>query len=342
MNFLYANNNIKLNDHFKAMAKKEFGHLNDFENFNTKLLKNKKARKQFLEEESAQKIELETVDNIKIEGYFIDRGANKAILIGQGFPSCCTKLVPFLKLFPDYDLLIINYRWHNWQSSLNFSSDMLSNPIAKYIYEAKNDVIAAVKFLKNRNQYESITGIGLCYSGLIYVIAQAMVLSQENEELLFDKLIIDSSYFSTEEVVNSVIIDPKLCCENKYGGTPKVIQSILSAQPISKVIKVMGNMFTGDQFERLSIEWYLPMIARTPIMFIHGKNDLLVPYRHFETMYQAAYNTSCCALITEHEHTLNHIKAKEAYAYLAKMFIECSSIKNLAQCIESEFENKLH
>jgi len=342
MSFLYEDNVSQLNDNFYSVAKEAFGEEADQKHFDTKLLKNPSARIQLLEEENAQKIELTTTDGVAINGYFIDRGADKALLIGQGFLVSCDKMLPFVKIFPDYDLLIINYRWHNWHSSLTLPSGILSAPLHKYIYEAKNDVIAAVKFLRNHKPYETVTGIGLCYSGLVYVIAQAMVFSQESEELLFDKLIIDSSYYSTQEVANSVLKDPKLCCENKHGGTPNCLQALLSAEPISNVMKLMGDTFMGEQFEQLSMAWYLPMIAFTPIMFIHGKNDLLVPIRHFEKMYKAAYNTPHCALVTEHEHTLNHFKAKEAYAYLGKMFIESSSMKDFTNFVSKNFDHSLN
>lgn len=335
LNFLIGEEKgIELNNNFILAAQDNFSNQDWSKYFDTKVLKNPNSRKKLLDDENPKKVEFSTADNIKINGYFIDRGANKAILIGQGFLASCEKLIPFFKIFPEYDLLIIDYRWYK---SFKFPNYITADPLDKYIYQAKEDVIAAVKFLRNNKQYETITGIGICYSGLIYAIAQAEVFCQGNKSLLFDKLIIDSGYYSTAEIAYATIKDPKLCCDNKHGGCPPLIKSILSNELISRALKYLGNFCLGKKFERLSMEKYLPMIEKTPIMFIHGKKDLLIPYRQFEKMYNSAFNTSRCALITENEHTINHIKSKEAYSYLGKMFIEASSIQDFSKFIMKNF-----
>jgi len=319
--FRYNNKTFELNDNFNSETQAAFGDLAKSKYFDTAKLK--KEPKRLLEEAGAQEIEFETSDKKKIQGYFLDRGSDKALLIGQGFIDSCDVLIPFFKLFPDYDILIINYRWH----SLKFLKNIFNDPLSKFIFEAKRDVAAAAKYLRNNKDYESLTGIGLCYSGLVYTIAQAQALKKGKR--LFDKLAIDSGYYSTDWVADRVTTDPILCCENKHGGTPDFLQSIFSVI-FTIPVNCMGNCCLGDQFEQLSIEQYLPSI-KIPIMFIHGKNDLLVPFNPlFEQMYNAAYNAEYrCALITQNEHVLNHLKSKEAYSHLIQKFIEAESGEHL-------------
>lgn len=324
LKFKYEDKTFELNDDFHLKAGLAFGELGKSDHFDTKKLKT--SQKQLLDEEGAQKVEIETADKITLEGYFLDRGSDKVLLIGQGFIDTCDVLIPYFKLFPDYDILIINYRWH----SLKFLKNIFNDPLTKFIIDAQKDVIASVEYLRNNKKYDSVTGIGLCYSGLVYAIAEGMKFS--NKEKLFDKLIIDSSYYSTQGVAESVTGDPVLCCENKHGGTPDFLQSIFSII-FTLPVNCLGSHCLGDEFEDLSMSRYLQMIT-IPIMFIHGKNDLLVPFNpFFKEMYNAARNgTNPCALITENPHVLNHFKSKEAYAYLGKMFIEA---KNNEEFIDS-------
>lgn len=318
LKFKFEDETFELNDNFKSEAQFAFGNLGKSDHFDTKKLKN--SKKEILKEEKAEEIEIETADKIKIQGYFLDRGSDKALLIGQGFCDCADVLIPFFKLFPDYDILIINYRW---SSSKFMLKNMTGEALDKLILKASGDVIASVKHIEDKKDYKNITGVGLCYSGLVYVIAQA--IQSRYDQRLFDKLIIDSSYYSTKGVAESVTKDPILCCENKHGGTPNCLQSIFSVL-FTMPVTCLGSCCLGNKFEYLSMSQYLPII-NIPIMFIHGKKDLLVPYDpFFKKMYKAACNTAFrCALITENPHVLHHFKSKEAYAYLAKLFIEAAN-----------------
>lgn len=156
INLLYEDEKIALDASLTEHIINKYSYLNNCPHFDTKLLKNKVERYNIFKAEKGKLIDLVTSDGIQNAGYFLERGANKALLIGQGFSSFKEVLIPFFKLFPDYDILITDYRWRDWHDSKKIPLAAINQSLTEYIHKAKNDVIAAVEFLRNYKKYDTI------------------------------------------------------------------------------------------------------------------------------------------------------------------------------------------
>ncbi len=299
-------------------AFKKHQSLNAWQHFNTERIKKDAAfQQQVFAQENAQKITVTAPDGHLFDALFVDRGSDKAIMLGQGFHARKEYLLPFLKLFEGYDLLFFDYKGHRelmWTYLHN-----RRNTLTTYFIEPQKEVRALGAFLRNRKKYTSVIGLGMCYSGLIFCGAQAA--SERDGKMLFDKLILDSTIHSMQEVAFQVFKDPLLCCNHKTGGAPKFVQWMLSTTPVRFLAGALGWIFLGQQFSGITITEYLKHI-HVPILFICAGDDKFIASDVPMRMYEAAQKDSCCMISFPCQHTLNHIKHKELYAHLVREFIE--------------------
>ncbi len=315
---IYKNQTAPLYERVIDRSITKYQSLNAWQHFNTERIKKDMAFQQLVfAQENAQKITVTTPDGHLIDALFVDRGSNKAIMLGQGFHARKEYLLPFLKLFADYDLLFFDYKGHR-ELMRTYLRDGRGT-LTTYFIEPQKEVRALGAFLRNRKKYTSVIGLGMCYSGLIFCGAQAA--SERDGKMLFDKLILDSTIHSMQEVAFQVFKDPLLCCNHKTGGAPKFVQSMLSATPVRFLTRALGWVFLGQQFSGITITEYLKHID-APVLFICAGDDKFIASDAPLRMYEAAQKDSCCMISFPCQHTLNHIKHKELYAHLVREFIE--------------------
>lgn len=331
---LHNNKQQTIKPEIQNLAKQKYAHLNSLNYFDFDLIMNEKWQNNALSQENIRHMTIETKDCVIVNGYFLDRGSDKLLLIGQGFISPKEALIPFFKLFPDYDIAIIDYRWHQWHKKTILKRlDSLFNTLKKYIYDSKNEVIATVKFLRKQKKYKSVTGIGQCYSALVYAIAQTITYEREGI-ILFDNIIIDSGFYNTKALLTRIMADPKLCWENKFGGAPFLFKWITNNWPIFYLTSGLARLWLGKDFTQMSMETYLPRLRNTKILFIHGAKDLVVPIEDFNLLYCNTRCTPHVGIITPFQHTTNHLTGKEMYAYAVDQFINSPTVESFVEKIK--------
>ena len=139
--FISQNQNYKFNlsflDDIKLKYKKFENNLFFDRNFIVDIKKVKDFCKS-LPEHSEFKVL--TKDNQEINVSFFNRNSDKLIFIGPGFSNQKEKLIPFVAMFPDYDVVIINFRGHvlnklgiNLQTSLGDKEEQDIIAVINYI-----------------------------------------------------------------------------------------------------------------------------------------------------------------------------------------------------------------
>ena len=131
------------------------------------------------EEARAQKLSITSPFGYTFEALFVDRASDKLLVIGQGFHAHKEYLVPFLKLFPDYDLLCFDYQNHRAMIATYMREGR--SILDGYFIRPQADVNLAVNAIKNRKKYTSVIGLGMCYSGIIFSGAQAASIERNSQ-----------------------------------------------------------------------------------------------------------------------------------------------------------------
>ena len=321
----------------KTKSQEKYHWLNWLANdlFNTKQLQKPKViRKSLLNPfgYAGKMILLKHENGDEIECTYFDRGKKDLIVIGAGFGNPREMVAPLIPFFiQKFDIVIFDQRGHGydkqpfsikkklleflcWQRfpSINTNQTYLGN-------KEDEDVTNLVNFFKYKKHYEHVYGIGLCYSGMIFAKAEAR--AQEQGKKLFDKLILDSCLLSFKSVMEQVEKDPKLLFSPQRGGW-KNHWLIQKAWVKKRINGWIGKLFqhVGDT-SNLNTATYLKQLKQTPILFVHSKKDLMVPYKDFEKLWDSADKKNKAAIITTNSHLTNHLKMKELYALISNNFL---------------------
>ena len=284
-------------------------------NSSFKLLDKEKTKK------SGQNITLKTPRGLDVPVTFFDRKSNKAIVLGQGLNNPKEQGLYFARIFHDYDIIIFDYRWKNFLSYI-FSPTTLITPMTSFVFAPQEEVITVVNYLKSLKNYDSIIGRGQCYSAFLFAMAQT--LEQKNNRQLFSKLILDSCWLSLTNFLEQISLDPWLLPRSIHGGTPKFLKSILNNPIIHIPMMEIIKQITPN----ISIKPYLNKLHTTPILFIHGQNDFIVPYEQaFEKIWQETLFAPKAAFITPEKHVLN-AKNAALYYHICNLFCAETTIEN--------------
>lgn len=214
-------------------AKKDNQNLNESILFNRDFLKNnlQKVHDTLVSDYSGQEIIITTLDNTDIHCLYFDRNSDNLVIVGPGFTNAKELFAPFVGMFPKYDIVLFDYRGHGinqkdnsaWSKPLskikkriNKSFDVDTN-ITRLASIEDLDITAVVEHFKynNNKKYTCVTGLGICYSALIFLQAQALHCAGKK---LFDKIILDGCWLSLEKFVTKLSQDPKLLKSPQFGG----------------------------------------------------------------------------------------------------------------------------
>ena len=312
--FISQNQNYKFNlsflDDIKLKYKKFENNLFFDRNFIVDIKKVKDFCKS-LPEHSEFKVL--TKDNQEIDVSFFNRNSDKLIFIGPGFSNQKEKLIPFVAMFPDYDVVIINFRGHvlnklgiNLQTSLGDKEEQ--------------DIIAVINYINtNFNKYKSKIGIGICFGG--YNMVKAQALAEKNNEQLFDALIIDGCCLSIDQSIDVLCSDPGLIFNPQKGGSNFFTKLIVGSDLIKYLIKNLIEYLLGIDIKSLDSAQWFSCIKETPVLFIHSRPDLVISWDSFISIYNSCNSKNKAAWITPNAHVINHLKSKEIYAYLVEQII---------------------
>ena len=180
------------------------------------------------------------------------------------------------------------------------------------------DVAAIVSHVCKHKKYASVIGLGVCYSGLIFMKTAALYPT------LFTKLILDGCWFSLGDAVEILVKDPGMIPRPQYHSKWEH-HWLIKQRWFQRSLIWIGQKLFNIEFNTVSVLDYAPLLPESlPILFIHGKNDLLIPREQFEILFHATNCRQKTAFITSNEHVRNHLKDKELYKEIGTAFIQLS------------------
>lgn len=203
-----------------------------------------------------ENVEFKTQDNITIRGWFIPnpKSEGKAIILLHGYPADKGNILPSrLFLHKKYNLLFIDFRYFGQSGG-------------KYSTAGKNevlDVLAAVKFLQERH----INRIGVWG----FSMGASVALMAAPRTPAIKAIVAESGYARLDWMATDYFKIPLL----RY--------------PLSALLRLWGILFLGYDFKSVS-----PVTSASeltiPILFLHSKNDNVIPFYHAELFQKQLAN----------------------------------------------------
>lgn len=328
------NESFELPKEVNNFAKKINAPLNNSMFFDVPFLLNSKRIREYLLQPKFYKpdvgkiIFVETEDSNTVECMYFNRNSDKILFVGGGFTNAKELMAPFIHMFPNYDIVIFDYRGHGihngkylnpttWRINPFHRIFKVNTKKTKLGEEEEKDITAVVNHFKNAKKYEQVYGLGICYSALIFIKAQS-IWQKTNNEKLFDKIILDGCWLSLKDFITKLSQDLKLLCSPQYGGWKK--NWLNKKNWFQKYFLKLANIIFNVDIDKVSIEPYLNNID-IPILYFYGKDDLVVSRNEFEKIWNQL-NTEKTAIITSNPHVRNHIKEKEFYKLACDLFLE--------------------
>ena len=236
------------------------------------------------------------------------RGSDTVIVLGQGLPDSQNRWKHKRDQLAPYDIVTFDYCW-------KFAS---LNPQQNLVNDRYKDVMTIVNYLRTEPtlSYKKIIGLGTCYSAFTFASAQAH--AQESTTPLFDKLIFDSIFDSLLTNALSTTADPSLSCNNDTGFLPDWAKWIFRTLRARRLLTwIIPDVSIIPHLSKIT--------ATTPILFIHGLNDLLVPIEAFRTIWDKVHAAPSVALITPYSHVRNMKYNWPIYKTVCDCFIQADN-----------------
>ncbi len=223
----------------------------------------RQIRLSLLKRKEVKTVSFKTSDGLKLSGLLIKKTKAKAnLLVCHGYQSCKEFVSDFVDMFPDYNILLFDFRAHG-------QSQGKLRTLGCHEYK---DVIAAIEFLRastkiNKSMPNQLPLIILGFSMGGSIALRAL----QGEPNICDVLILDSAFSNLNDVIYNAFT-------LKSGGLPNF--------PFVPVIKKMVNFLASCKVDDMQ-----PIDAlknfKKPIFFIHScidevvaPNDSLLMYGH--------------------------------------------------------------
>jgi pimeloyl-ACP methyl ester carboxylesterase len=250
-------------------------------------------------------------------------------------------MAPFVDMFSKYDIVLFDYRGHGinqkdnsvWYNPLTKikkcinKSFKVDTDITRMASMEDSDVTAVVEYFKynNNKKYTCVTGLGICYSALIFLQAQALHSARRSaRKKLFDKIILDGCWLSLDKFVTKLSQDCKLLDSPQFGGWKNSWPN--NTKLFQKGFRALAPLVLNIDYENSNLNNLLEFITDTPILYFYGKNDLTIDRQDFETIFNglsaAENNNAVTAITTPIPHVRNHLWIKEFYKFACDNFIK--------------------
>lgn len=303
-------------------AHKQFNHLNSSILFEPSFLKDTQKtreyhlRVQYQKSRQGQLISFQAEDGVTIHATYFNRNSNKLLIVGEGFTNEREVMSPFIDMFPDYDLVLFDFRGQGLDTrtfSLSKQCIGVDTKYARLGVVEERDVFAVVDGMKKIKKYTHIYGLGVCYSAFIFLKAAAL------RQGLFDKLILDGCWVSVPLIIEKFRTDLKLILDPQRGGWKE--HWLFGDKTVQDILMWISINIFGFPLNEISLLNYLESVKNIPLLFFYGKDDLMVYRNEFESVWNGIKNTSKTAIITSNPHVRNHLKQKELYRLLCELFL---------------------
>lgn len=282
-----------------------------------------------------------TQDGTSIPYTYFDRSSDKLVVVGPGLPVPQQMMIPYLKLFPHYDIITFDYRGQGFHVS-HSSPVPPSKWFGRFLYQLfkfdlqitqlglseAQEVRAVVTQARTFKDYKKVFGVAQCYSAPIFVQAAC------EEPGLFDKLILDGCWPSLTSVIRKITQYPSLICttHNPRSWAPWLTQQGWFQDFVQKLTESVAGI---DLTKALSLEAMLQELE-IPILFFQGREDVYCPLDAFFNIFQKS-SQSRIAILTDLPHGRNYLWGKEVFAAVSNAFFEYT-----AQEVLDMVQEKIH
>lgn len=218
-------------------------------------------RSELLKQKNISAVRFESGDGLVLDGLLIKRERPSArAVICHGYRSSKEFMYRALDLFPDWDIILFDFRAHGKSEG----------QITSLGFHEYKDVIAATAYLKkNTDNNLPLYVMGISMGGA------AALHAAERQPTLCDALIIDSTYARlTSLVIKSF--------------SSKVH---LPLYPFFPVIKILFGQLAAFDMSSMNPEESVAKIKQ-PILFIHSINDTFISSSNCLKLYAKAQNNA--------------------------------------------------
>ncbi len=319
---------VRFSDSCIASIQNKHADLNRFNStfFNPRFLKKTPHVQRLLSRPCGQKKEhgnrwkLQMNDSI-IEGTFFDRSSEIVVFITGGFSNAHEYMAPFVKLFPDFDLVLFDLPGHGSRHEQDHNSRLnalVNVDLSQITFGHSESAVIqqVVTHFLAKKKYSTVAAVGRCYS--VPFFARAALEWQEHFGTpLFDKFILDSAFVSFARFIPHF---PALYC-SRYPAP--VVRHVGGSWLIGQLFYVLTEYVLGTSFADFKPTYeYISQLTNTDLLFVHSKADIAIPMADFELLWSKLdHIKNKGALFTTNKHAMSHIRQKEIYKEIAERFI---------------------
>lgn len=223
-----------------------------------------------------ENVTFKTRDNIKLKGWFIpSKKTNKTIIIAHGYPFDKGNVLGYAEfLHKNYSLLFFDFRAMG-ESEGKFTS---------VGYCEKEDLLAAIKYLKNRG-IKDIAAIG-------FSLGAAVILMTNSPDI--KAIVADSSYANIDMMVKAMYR-----------------QFFIFKYPFVYLTKLIAKLFLGIDTSKVSPLKEIKKI-KVPVLLIHGEKDSQINVKNSILLHEANPKTQLW-IVKNADHGEAHAIVKEEY-----------------------------
>lgn len=272
-------------------------------------------------------VPLRDVPGKNIPYTFFDRGSDELIIIGGGFANPREMLAPLLGIFIDYNVVIFDHVGHGldykpesllgrfFKMTLNIDFTALRGGL-----QEENEILSIAEYFKSKKDYKALYGVGFCYSTGLFIRTAA------HNPGLFKKLILDGAWESAEALMKRFADKPELFFDPQRGSPSEQNMRWHNRQIYALYLFVTSLQFTqrhvrGTAANLMSNGESLEKLTDTPVLFVHGTNDLVISAKQFNTTWDKKAGEKI-AILTDGRHLQNHIKYKQFFSWSANCFLD--------------------
>ncbi|MBS1988462.1 hypothetical protein JST56_05735 [Candidatus Dependentiae bacterium] len=304
-------------------AKRYYGHLNQSVFFEPSFITDAKKtreyhlRRQYQAGRQGVLVQAKALDGQSVHCTYFNRKSDKLLIIGEGFTNAREVMSPFIDMFPDYDLVLFDFPGQGLDANQYALSTLcigVDSSRTQFGGHEERYVEAVVDHFKKSKTYTQVYGLGVCYSAFIFLKSAAL------RSDLFDKLILDGCWISVPRIVEKLSGDFKLICDPQRGGWKD--HWFWGTQLAQDGLMWFTKKILGFPVNETSLVEHLPKAPDIPLLFFHGKDDLMVHRNEFDILWKGlSHVQQKTAVITSNPHVRNHLKQKEVYALISDLFL---------------------
>lgn len=285
---------------------------------NPLIIHNKEIKKDFTQE-VIDTFSLKTESGIDVPVIYYNRNSDALLIAAQALPAPKEAMGVFAKIFPHYDIILFDYRWSGQYESFLFKSIISRKPTEKLLLNETEELETVLDFALQKKSYTTVIGLGECYSCFHLVKVQFDSLKNKGYGP-FTHLILDSCWYSLRDFAERICYDPFLPISPKVGGAPSLLKYITNSSIFKSI--ALGLIF--NFLTNISIKPYISAL-KIPLLFIHGSQDIFVPFDHFEKIWQSTNQKNRALLLTPFHHADN-LKDKKIYQCLCDLFVNSKTV----------------